>query len=165
MIQTFEKVSYTDRPLLSKIFPPAYHKNRGNLEVMVTGLKFNSRNRELFINQIDRAVLEKAPQTCLYPVFYGFIFTLSLFTISLIQTIIFKYQITWLDCVFKVLSGFIYGLFWWFFYLKKFRWIAIKYLENNKIYSAYFWIRGESGIDRTKQLFSVIREASVNNNY
>jgi hypothetical protein len=91
MIQTFEKVSYTDRPLFSKIFPPTYHKDRGNLEVMVTGLKFNSHNREVFINQIDRVVLEKAPQTWFYSVFYGFIFTLGLVTILFIKTIIRSY--------------------------------------------------------------------------
>ncbi len=85
MIQKFGKVSYTDRPLFFQIFPLQYYKSQKNLEVLVIGLKFNSDDREVFINQIDRAVLETPPKTWFYAVYYGLSFMVGLFIFALIK--------------------------------------------------------------------------------
>jgi hypothetical protein len=157
MIHTFKKVAYTDRAKLRREFPPKYYKSQGNLQVSVTGLKFKSSNQAVCINRINKIALRHPPKIWLFAVIYGALLTIC---VSIVK-ILMGNDLTLLDLFFNGLIGVLFGVIWWFLYLKKFFWIVIDYPDSGIIQRAYFWVRGNLGIGKTKQLFATIRHAFV----
>ncbi|MGL5805362.1 MAG: hypothetical protein ACRC2R_18300 [Xenococcaceae cyanobacterium] len=157
VLHTFSNVGYTDRARLRRKFPPKYCKSQGNLEISIAGLKFQSSNQAVCINRINRIALRKPPKLWIFAVQYG-----SLLAIGFsIAKRLMGNEVTPIDLFFNGLSGALFGFFWWLLYFKQFYWIVIDYPESGASHRAYFWVRGDFGIGKTRKLFATIRQTFV----